>query len=875
MNQKKSLISWQIILIFIFSLIPLLWYKDHFIIANGDNFPYYFNSQSKFFYDLFVWDIRNGGLPSVWPTCIVIHASWYVLQRIGISIGIIQIIYLIFYFFGSGTSMFFLVKTIHKCDTDLPFPLVSSLFYMFNIFVLIEILNDSVRWTLVFLPLLLAFYIRLIEDINLNKNYWNNCVLFAIISTFLFSFASQNLPLIGIIVLSLVIFGGYYRVKYNYKSLKILCITFLLLILINIWWIIPIFYQVSFSLIHPDSLITTVTNVNDWAFTHQRASFLNLFWLNGIYSWSPEYIPFITFYSSFIVIFICFTPIIIGFSTLLLNKGRNLLICFISLVILLLLFLTKGLHSPFENINIFLYNQIPGMFMFREPYIKFFIIVAILLSILIGLFAYSVLSYIQETKWGHKTIITSIFLCAVVMCFFITTGPFLSSMVMDRQTDVLPYSAYVQIPSDWMDMEHYIDEKPGFFNILITPNNDYYQMPYTWGYYGADALPPVLLSKPTLQIQTVYVTNSNYNFMITKVFKSLMNANETQNYNEFSIFNIRYILQRNDIDSSFRKNFIPSAGDENKMLSEQIALYPEKSIGNLTLYAVSDDYVMPTIFSVSNFAVAPDLTSTATFMVSDSFHPENTTILTEDQEPKNSLLSLQKIQSHEFQITNTKNMNYQANLLFLNSSLPQHKSSPIKYFITIDDTKITNNNFPRDNLTFNQTSNTLNEKIKENSYHPLIQFTVINPTKYHVTINATQPFFLVFSESYNSQWKAYAGTNPAPMNDIIANYSRVNVQEAAQEMQFTPGDISYLLEKPLPEEDHFLVNGFANAWYIDPSQLPKDADGNIDITLYFWPQSLFYLGLIISGSTLVICIGYLVFNWNRGRRKKDDDNPED
>jgi hypothetical protein len=49
-------------------------------------------------------------------------------------------------------------------------------------------------------------------------------------------------------------------------------------------------------------------------------------------------------------------------------------------------------------------------------------------------------------------------------------------------------------------------------------------------------------------------------------------------------------------------------------------------------------------------------------------------------------------------------------------------------------------------------------------------------------------------------------------------------------MKFTPEDISYLFKKALPEKNHLLVNGYANAWYIEPKEIGSP---NFTITLYF------------------------------------------
>ena len=56
-------------------------------------------------------------------------------------------------------------------------------------------------------------------------------------------------------------------------------------------------------------------------------------------------------------------------------------------------------------------------------------------------------------------------------------------------------------------------------------------------------------------------------------------------------------------------------------------------------------------------------------------------------------------------------------------------------------------------------------------------------------------------------------------------------------------------KKPIADERHYLVNGYANSWYITP----EDAGGkeNYELIVEFWPQRLFYVGLGISLITLM------------------------
>lgn len=148
-----------------------------------------------------------------------------------------------------------------------------------------------------------------------------------------------------------------------------------------------------------------------------------------------------------------------------------------------------------------------------------------------------------------------------------------------------------------------------------------------------------------------------------------------------------------------------------------------------------------------------------------------------------------------------------------------------------------------------------------------IIFQKINPTKYKVHVNASQPFFLVFSESYHYNWEVYID-KPFKFNQIIANHENVNVKETEHGNIFTPGDILYLFIKPIDKKNHFIANGYANAWHIDPEEYGKGKD--FTVTLYYKPQSYFYIGLIISGLTFISCVGYLFWNWRKIAHEKID-----
>ncbi len=78
--------------------------------------------------------------------------------------------------------------------------------------------------------------------------------------------------------------------------------------------------------------------------------------------------------------------------------------------------------------------------------------------------------------------------------------------------------------------------------------------------------------------------------------------------------------------------------------------------------------------------------------------------------------------------------------------------------------------------------------------------------------------------------------------------------------------------------NHFKLNGWQNGWYIDPATLCKDnppgctknADGsyNLALTIEFTPQRWFNIGMVISGTTLLACVGYLGYDFIRNRQRR-------
>jgi len=157
------------------------------------------------------------------------------------------------------------------------------------------------------------------------------------------------------------------------------------------------------------------------------------------------------------------------------------------------------------------------------------------------------------------------------------------------------------------------------------------------------------------------------------------------------------------------------------------------------------------------------------------------------------------------------------------------------------------------------------EKGEQETSLPQLVFSKINSTKYKIQIARVQnPYFLVFSESFDKGWKVYINQSQDPISEMTATYLSDKIKEGEHQNIFLNQDtFETLKEKPIAEERHYPVNGYANAWLI----LPEDADGadNYEIVLEYSPQRLLYIGGAIS---LLTVIGIIFLTLVRKRYEK-------
>ena len=137
----------------------------------------------------------------------------------------------------------------------------------------------------------------------------------------------------------------------------------------------------------------------------------------------------------------------------------------------------------------------------------------------------------------------------------------------------------------------------------------------------------------------------------------------------------------------------------------------------------------------------------------------------------------------------------------------------------------------------------------------VLEYTKIDPTKYRVQIrNVKGKFPLILSQNFNSGWKLYMTNNKPLDNSISVRSSSGTVQndDLPRGSLYETWSI-----KPLDEKNHFMVNGYANGWLIDPeTACDNKINCDFEIIIELRSQKMFYIGLVVSVATSILLLIY-------------------
>lgn len=346
-----------------------------------------------------------------------------------------------------------------------------------------------------------------------------------------------------------------------------------LALVINAWWIVPSWL----TLTAPDFVDRfAAASVDDWAWTHARASFTNAITLNTFWSWDyPEYYP----YSAGLGdppfdLFKYALPILALVGVVLAWRDNRRLAVGLAVVALIGAWLTTGLNAPLSGINRLLYEELPGYWLFREPS-KLILLVLLPMAVLAGI---GVQRLLEGTGRTPKIAL------ALVAAALIYAHPLFTGEVIADERPLLP-SAHVRVPEAWRQAAATVNAQPDGGKLLVLPRSDFYQVPTTWGYYGVPFTRsmirrPVIESQPGSYFRSVSTVSS----LEAAVERDLLAGRTGEARKALAALGVRFVLLRRDVDTDFPNREIARP----RLLAQALRGTPGvrlmKSFGILDLY---------------------------------------------------------------------------------------------------------------------------------------------------------------------------------------------------------------------------------------------------------------------------------------------------
>jgi hypothetical protein len=469
-------------------------------------------------------------------------------------------------------------------------------------------------------------------------------VVFVVATAPMLGYVYQNPPLLGMVIgtalfvpLLCACVNGRATAR---RAVIILALALPITAAACAYWLIPSILQLA--LVAKGQLAT----ISSWSWTEGRATVLNAFWLNPVWGWTyPEYYPFASTYDVLPLSVLKFGPAIIAFAALAVgqkviahryrfNSQHFPLAILAGTVAVALIFLSTGTNPPGNLIFNRLYG-LPFGWLLREPG-RFLMLASLMYAILIAITVQATLAFIaQRTRlrmsdpvqlkftfmprrnWLRMLSEPSInaFSLAILALLVTLPGyPVITGEIVPDRRPVLP-SGHVHVPAYWTEMASFVDTAPKNGAVLVLPPDDFYQMPYRWGYYGNDEFIPYLMNRPVLipSSQSYVPPTAQLLSTIDLTAKSILARNWEQTDRLLRVLGAPLVLVRGDLDFILAKQYgrtVASATALTDALLGSGNFDLVHTSGPLQLFAlhagsVSDSEVAPYYASVNT--LAPDL----------------------------------------------------------------------------------------------------------------------------------------------------------------------------------------------------------------------------------------------------------------------------
>jgi len=597
--SKKKRKIFDLLIILLLGLISIGWFRKEFLIDVGDQALPLSPIEDFKKYIFYSWNstLATGLANFRGPAGLFYYGFFAILEKIGLSLLISEKILFYFLFSLSGFSLYYLVTNLfNKNRKEKITSIFAALFYMFNPFALFAFWRNFTTFAFFYAiaPLILGLYIRL-----LNTPSRKYLLLLLLILILVFTSAAVNPAYVAILfflLFSYLIFFVLTNIKDKNKVKTAVTSSIFLAFLwgmLNSWWIVPLVFNLKSEITGALAIGGGRGVFELWS---SETSFLNLFRLLGPWPFlsfnlaGDLYFPWVLKYFTAPFLILGFiAPILAIFSFL--KRPLNRMAIYFGLLFLLGLFLMKGMHSPFGQINEWVFLNIPGFEIFRNQYEKFGIIATLSYAVLVGMGFSLAYNYLEKF---NRHIAQILIVILSILLFGVYMWPYWTGDIIFQGGERTP-SALVRIPDYYFQIEKWARNREGEFKIISLPHQEGAAYSWDYGYMGSDDPTAHFLQKPLIA-QTVYLGDKTLNSYLSLLFNTFKRRQQS-----FSLIpkllgmtNVKYILVHHDINYYINTPDPTLQAEEiEETLENNPNIYYEKSFGKLDFYKLGDKYFLP------------------------------------------------------------------------------------------------------------------------------------------------------------------------------------------------------------------------------------------------------------------------------------------
>lgn len=580
-------------------LLIFSWFRFGYIYGGGDvGLQTYNPSRILEIASYIWWEATGPGSPTPQGlTAIPFNLIFSLLSLLGFNPVMLQASLFFLILLGMGLGMYLLILFLFGKDYR-KYAILAGLFYMFNPYMMIQVWHRFVHSTFFFsaaVPFLIIFWMKWIR----NRDSLSLLIFLAINLFALYAFGTIAYILTLWLLLFLItipeIILPWSNLNNTKKVVFLFFIGFLLWLLTNSWWLIPIFTIAPSFLSEQHSNEQTLTTL--YTLGYQTVLPYSLQMINPFYLFSQ-----LDFGSSYENVFLRTVPwifvaiIFIGLIRGIFNPKSAKW----SVIYLVILVLSKGVASPLGYFYIFGMKHFFSLGVLRNPFEKMGILLPLVSSILIVVGTKIIYDFFKErinTKFVKISLLLT-FLLIFSFCWPMFTGQIFGKF--DKP-------GFVEVPKSYNEADLWIksdysknvNSNPG--KILHLPLTTGESITYKWehGYSGLEPSPLLFTSMPSLShgfnikqvdnsLSSLYQVFHKPSLVTPKIILRLLQD-----------FNVRYIVLHKDTKWEGGEFYNPNQTEE--VLNNLDFLESSQKFGELVVYKVADRYFRPKISLTSNF----------------------------------------------------------------------------------------------------------------------------------------------------------------------------------------------------------------------------------------------------------------------------------